>query len=142
MAVKFDNEQQAEPQLTSLIDCVFLLLIFFLVSSQMKRLEKKLDIRLPEASVAKAFKMTPDLIRVSVSERGDLYVNTRPVGPGTLLAELRKAKQETTERRVIVEGDVFTPFRSIVQVLDACQAEGLSVAGIHTAGEIRNAKKP
>ena len=90
MAVKFDNEQQAEPQLTSLIDCVFLLLIFFLVSSQMKRLEKKLDIRLPEASVAKAFKMTPDLIRVSVSERGDLYVNTRPVGPGTLLAELRK----------------------------------------------------
>ena len=137
MAVKFDNEQQAEPQLTSLIDCVFLLLIFFLVSSQMKRLEKKLDIRLPEASVAKAFKMTPDLIRVSVSERGDLYVNTRPVGPGTLLAELRKAKQETTERRVIVEGDVFTPFRSIVQVLDACKQENLTVVGIHTADGLK-----
>ena len=142
MAFKRTTKVNSEMSMSSMTDLVFLLLIFFLVSSQMKRLEKKLDIRLPEASVAKAFKMTPDLIRVSVSERGDLYVNTRPVGPGTLLAELRKAKQETAERRVIVEGDVFTPFRSIVQVLDACQAEGLSVAGIHTAGEIRNAKKP
>ena len=37
------------------------------------------------------------------------------------------------DRKVIVDGDIYAPFRAVVQVLDACRQEQLSVSGIHTA---------
>ena len=133
MAVKFDTEQQAEPQLTSLIDCVFLLLIFFLVSSQLKKVEKRLEVDLPRAHVVKTYKETPDIISVGVNARGNLFVNARAVGSGGLLDALREAKAAAPGRRVVIDGDVHAPFRAVVQALDACAMQGLEVAGIHTA---------
>ena len=43
--------------------------------------------------------------------------------------------------RIRINGDVFAPFRSIVQVLDACQGEGLTVVGINTAVDIKSQKQ-
>ena len=51
MAIKQEEEASVEVQLTPLIDCVFLLLIFFLVSSQLKKVEKRLEVDLPRAHV-------------------------------------------------------------------------------------------
>ena len=82
MAIRQEDDASVEVQLTPLIDCVFLLLIFFLVSSQLKKVEKRLDVKLPDAQVVKTYKATPDIISVGVTARGSLYVNARPVGPG------------------------------------------------------------
>ena len=136
MAIRQEEETPIEMQLTPLIDCVFLLLIFFLVSSQLKKVEKKIDLHLPQAHVVKSFKQTPEMVTVSVSARGDLFVNGRAVGPGGLLEALRKAKEDSPESRVILDGDVFAPFRSIVEALDACALAGLEVTGIHTAEHV------
>ena len=70
MAIKHEEEPAVEVQLTPLIDCVFLLLIFFLVSSQLKKVEKRLDVKLPDAQVVKTYKATPDVISVGVSAPG------------------------------------------------------------------------
>ena len=137
MAIKHEEDAPVEVQLTPLIDCVFLLLIFFLVSSQLKKVEKRLDVKLPDAQVVKTYKATPDVISVGVSARGALFVNARPVGAGGLLDALRAAKAERPGSRVVLDGDVHAPFRSVVQALDACAMTGLEVAGIHTADEIR-----
>ena len=123
--------------MTSLLDCVFLLLIFFLVSSQLKKVEKELPITLPEANLTHSVKATPDLITVSVDANGQLFVNSKPVGAFGLRSALRDAAKENPERRIRINGDVFAPFRSIVQVLDTCQGEGLTVVGIHTATDIK-----
>ena len=91
MAIRQEAEEPLEIQLTSLIDCVFLLLIFFLVSSQMKKIEKELPIELPVANATREVKAPPDLVTVSVlaPRTGDLaesllYVNGVPVGPDGL----------------------------------------------------------
>ncbi len=133
MAIKHEEEPSVEVQLTPLIDCVFLLLIFFLVSSQLKKLEKRLEVELPRANLVKTYKQTPDIISVGVNSRGNLFVNARAVGSGGLLDALREAKAAAPGRRVVVDGDVHAPFRAVVQVLDACAMQGLEVAGIHTA---------
>ena len=133
MAIKHEEEPSVEVQLTPLIDCVFLLLIFFLVSSQLKKLEKRLEVELPRAHLVKTYKQTPDIISVGVNSRGNLFVNARAVGSGGLLDALREAKAAAPGRRVVVDGDVHAPFRAVVQVLDACAMQGLEVAGIHTA---------
>ncbi len=137
MAIRFDEEEHVEVQMTSLLDCVFLLLIFFLVSSQLKKVEKELPITLPEANLTHSVKATPDLITVSVDANGQLFVNSKPVGASGLRSALRDAAKENPDRRIRVNGDVFAPFRSIVQVLDTCQGEGLTVVGIHTATDIK-----
>ena len=133
MAVKYEEEGQPEVQLTSMMDCIFLMLIFFLVSSQLKKIEKEVPIELPVSNVAKDVKSTPDLTTVSVTAKGDLYVNSKPVGGAGLRSALQEAKLNNPDRRIRINGDIFAPFRSIVQVLDTCQQEGLTVVGIHTA---------
>ena len=76
MAVKYEEEEKPEVQLTSMMDCIFLMLIFFLVSSQLKKIEKEVPLELPVSNVARDVKATPDLITVSVDSKGDLYVNS------------------------------------------------------------------
>lgn len=137
MAVRYEDEEKPEVQLTSMMDCIFLMLIFFLVSSQLKKIEREIPLELPVADVAREVKAAPDLVTVTVDSRGDLYVNSAPVGPAGLRAALRAAAAENPDRRIRVDGDVFAPFRSIVQVLDACQQERLTVVGIHTADGLR-----
>jgi biopolymer transport protein ExbD len=151
MAIKQEPEEPLDIQLTSLIDCVFLLLIFFLVSSQMKKIEKELPIELPKANATHEVKAAPDLVTVSVlaPRTADLsepvfYVNGVPVGSEGLRASLRKAAEEKPGRRIRINGDINAPFRLIVQVLDTCQGEGLTVVGINTAlglDTLRNQQK-
>ena len=137
MAVKYDDDEKPEIQMTSMMDCIFLMLIFFLVSSQLKKVEKELPIELPRANTTRDVKSTPDLITVSVNAKGELFVNSKPVGDAGLKNALANAAKENPDRRIRINGDVFAPFRSIVQVLDTCQGEGLTVVGIHTATDIR-----
>ena len=137
MAVKYEEDEHIEIQMTSMMDCIFLMLIFFLVSSQLKKVEKELPIELPRANTTRDVKSTPDLITVSVNAKGELFVNSKPVGDAGLKNALANAAKENPDRRIRINGDVFAPFRSIVQVLDTCQGEGLTVVGIHTATDIR-----
>ena len=141
MAVKYEEDEKPEVSLTSMMDCIFLMLIFFLVSSQLKKVEKEIPMELPTATVAKDVKATPDLITVQVNSKGEMFVNSKSVGGAGLRAALTAAKQENPDRRIRLDGDVYAPFRAIVQVLDTCQQEGLTVVGIHTADGIEKLKK-
>ena len=141
MAVKYEEDEKPEVSLTSMMDCIFLMLIFFLVSSQLKKVEKEIPMELPTATVAKDVKATPDLITVQVNSKGELFVNSKSVGGAGLRSALTAAKQENPDRRIRLDGDVYAPFRAIVQVLDTCQQEGLTVVGIHTADGIEKLRK-
>ena len=141
MAVKYEEDEKPEVSLTSMMDCIFLMLIFFLVSSQLKKVEKEIPMELPTATVAKDVKATPDLITVQVNSKGEMFVNSKSVGGAGLRSALTAAKQENPDRRIRLDGDVYAPFRAIVQVLDTCQQEGLTVVGIHTADGIEKLKK-
>lgn len=133
MAVKYEDDDKPEVQLTSMMDCIFLMLIFFLVSSQLKKIEQELPIDLPVADAVASVKAVPDLITVGVTAKGEHYVNGKPVGPGGLRNALSRAAEENPDRRIRLDGDVFAPFRAVVQVFDVCQDQGLCVVGIHTA---------
>ena len=72
MAVKYDDDEKPEIQMTSMMDCIFLMLIFFLVSSQLKKIEREVPLTLPESDVAVSVGTEPDLLKVSVTEKGEL----------------------------------------------------------------------
>ena len=79
MAAKYDEDEKPQVQLTSMMDCIFLMLIFFLVSSQLKKIEKEIPLELPVADATQDVKATPDLVTVSVDAKGDLYVNSKEI---------------------------------------------------------------
>ena len=121
--------------LTPLIDVVFLLLIFFMVSTTFIR-ETQLRIDLPEAS-GQPTEQEPDTIEITVDARGDYSVDDRLLLRSdleTLLRALEEVVEGRTrkEQRVIITADANASHQSVVRAMDAAGKVGLSRISITT----------
>ena len=128
MRISPRRPEEPEVSLTALIDVVFLLLIFFMVSTTFQR-ETELGIELPEAS-ATAEPTRKDYLEVSVDAKGRYYVDGRPLvntQTETLVQALRERAEELGgDPPVVVTGDRNGPYQAIMAILDAAQRIGLS----------------
>lgn len=121
--------------ITPLIDVVFLLLIFFMVSTTFIR-ETQLRIDLPEATGEPA-EREPDALEITVDARGDYSVNDRLLLRSdieTLMRALREAVEgrELDRQRVIITADGNASHQSVVTAMDAVGKVGLSRLSITT----------
>src|SRR5689334_16657511 len=92
MPVKIDKGNALETlNLTSLMDVVFLLLIFFLVATRFSEEERELDVVLPKASEAKPLILKPTELVVNVTARGEYYVSGKVVNEVGLEQALRQS---------------------------------------------------
>jgi len=113
--------------MSPLIDCVFQLLIFFMLSSSM--LTPMIQLTLPRA--ASGAPADPNQIIVTVNEAGTIFVNTQPVAPEQLQAELTPLLARAAQKVVTFRGDEKTHFQHFVRVLDAARAAG--AVNVHIA---------
>ena len=111
---------------TPLIDVVFLLLIFFMVSTTFKH-NSKINIVLPE-STEELSEARPDAIRIGIDVQGNVYVNDKPL----LNAQMSTIKNAVSEAAVgldepplIISADANTSHQSVVRVMDAARQLGL-----------------
>ncbi|HKJ23634.1 MAG TPA: biopolymer transporter ExbD [Myxococcota bacterium] len=118
--------------LTSLIDVVFLLLIFFMVATTFLDPEREIGIELPEASSAELRAESPDEIVINVSREGRLTVGGRVVDRAGLEAELLRAARSDPHTPVTIRGDRLAHHEEIVGVMDACGSAGLSNLAVGT----------
>lgn len=112
--------------LTPLIDVVFLLLIFFLVTSEFEEEERRLDIVLPSATSAVPMVSKPREIVVDIDASGAIYLSGQP----TELSELNRLMQiavasNPTNQSVVIRADRATPFQPVVSVMDLCNKTGI-----------------
>lgn len=137
MRIDLGEEDRVEIEFAPLIDCVFLLLIFFLVATSFKRETGRalqdLPIELPTstASLDRTGAVPPPLV-IGVGRDGQIYWQGEPVSTGQLHAHLRQEAQGDRDRRIRIDGDRLTPYQNIVHVLDLCQFEGFTNIGMHT----------
>ena len=111
--------------LTPLIDVVFLLLIFFMVSTTFNR-DSELSIELPAAS-ADAQQQQIDSIEVAIDAKGRFYVNGRQLlntQAKTLRQALQAAAGESDSPPIIINADAMTPHQAVVQIMDAARELG------------------
>jgi biopolymer transport protein ExbD len=130
-----EDDGAAEVQMAPLIDCVFLLLIFFLVATTLKKIEKELPLQLPDSAAAVKRRVEENLLIIGVDESGKLYLGAEAVSLDMLHRRLREAAARNPSQRVRVDGDRMTRFQDVVHILDLCQFEGLRNVGIHTRKE-------
>jgi biopolymer transport protein ExbD len=120
MRLEDDADEGIGIDLTPMIDCVFLLLIFFLAATTFASEEVALDLRLPQAKSGQQGKGERPLV-VNVLADGKLHVDGREVSMQALQQKLRAAGERNAEQAVLVRGDQQAQFGIGVQVLDACR---------------------
>lgn len=127
------SAESVEVNLTPLIDIVFLLLIFFMVSTTFDR-NAKLKVQLPEAN-AKVQQRTEDMIVLSIDAKGKYYINDRQVVNtqlDTLKAALKKTVVNNPNATLLLRADGRTPHQSVVRAMDAAAQVGLTRLSIAT----------
>ena len=126
--MRFRNRPREEPEviITPLIDIVFLLLIFFMVSTTFQR-DSALSIALPEAST-EATSVTERPIEVSVDVQGRYYVNGVQLvnrSSDTLRLALKHAAEGRDAPQVIINADAKATVQAMITVMDAARQLGL-----------------
>ncbi len=128
-----EGDNDTELQMAPLIDCVFLLLIFFLVATTLKEQKLELPLDLPDAVSAQIVPQDESPFIVSIDKAGGLYLGAEPVTTDALHRSVRQVAQENPARRIRIDFDKQTPAQALVQVLDLVNFEGLENVGIHIA---------
>ena len=126
--MNFRQTPQEEPQLnlTPLIDVVFLLLIFFMVSTTFNK-ESEISIQLPEAS-GQPLKSDKMVIEIEIDSQGQYYVNQQRVKNNkviTLKRAIRLVQGKEKNPQLIISSDRNTPWQAMVTVMDAARQLGL-----------------
>jgi biopolymer transport protein ExbD len=106
-----------------LIDVLMVLIIFFLVTMQFRDL-RALNVKLPKIDTAGSNLISNELI-VSISKKGEFYVNAKEVGIKKL-AQLLKATSTLPKKPIIlVVADEDVPLKHVTKVVDLCRENGL-----------------
>ncbi len=136
--MKFERQlnEEVSVNLTPLIDVVFLLLIFFMVTTTFTR-DTNLLINLPEAS-GELMDVSPEQIEVMVAQNGSYAVNGRGLVNtqlSTLMDAIEAMSGGDRSLPVIITADANTSYQSVVTVMDAIAQLGFSQLNIATSQE-------
>lgn len=120
MRFRRSRREEVQVNLTPLIDVVFLLLIFFMVSTTFTR-ETQLEIDLPESSSEQAAAEGPSL-EIMVDGQGRYAVNDQPLlrhDSDTLKQALAELAGNRRDQTVVITGDAQAPHQAMIYALDA-----------------------
>ena len=109
-------EDDLRVELTSMTDIVFLLLIFFMVSTTFVDFNRRLDIQLPESKAAEVLQEVQQHV-VEIGPEGALHLDGQPVRLETLGQRLLQSQGQARQRSVIIKADKRLPYGQVVTVL-------------------------
>ena len=120
MPLKTSGIEEPSLNLTSMIDVVFLLIIFFLVGSRFSEDERQFDVKLPSVADAQPLTSPPDEIVVNVFQDGRIVVNEQPRTLAELEQDLIGARSRYADQAVLIRGEGEGRYQGIIDVLVAC----------------------
>jgi biopolymer transport protein ExbD len=130
MPLKTTQDELPAMNLTSMVDVLLLMLIFFMVGTQFVDDERNIDLQVPEVSEAGALSSAPEKRVVNVDRAGRITLERNEVTLDELTRRLAAARGEYSELGVIVRGDGAVDLQSVANVLSACREAGISDMGI------------
>lgn len=116
MRFRQEGEEDYSLQLTPLVDVIFLLLIFFMVSTAFIDFTRRLDIQLPEAKAAQVMeKVKSFVIEMGVDKK--ILLNGENVTMESLEVKLKKRMKTATRASAIIKADKRLPYGNVVKVM-------------------------
>lgn len=135
MKFNLNQEDRADVSITPLIDVVFLLLIFFMVTTTFD-VNTSLRIDLPEADTAVKMQERKHL-EVVIDRHGQYYMDGKSLldkNSRTLRIALDKVIEKYKAEKIIIRADAQAPHQSVVSVMDTAGKLGVSQISIATTG--------
>jgi len=134
--VNLQTQRREEPDvnLTSLIDVVLLLLVFFMVSTSFVK-EAELKVDLPQASERPPSELPAERLEITVTATGEYRVNDRELvnsRPDTLRAAIEKTVGDKRDIAVIIRADASATHQSVVSAMDVLGRLGFQRLSIAT----------
>lgn len=133
--MKFRKKRNEEMgvDMSPLIDMVFILLIFFMVSSTFVK-DMKLDLTRPGASSAQ--KASSKVARVYIDKAGETYIDGQSVKVWAIQGKLRDMLRTSTEKTVLVITDESVAVEKLIEVVDQCKMAGANDVAVATEKEV------
>ncbi|MET0534527.1 MAG: biopolymer transporter ExbD [Steroidobacter sp.] len=135
------QHEEPEMNLTSLIDVVLLLLIFFMVSTTFVE-DSRIKLQLPQASTEPAAEQKKDPIEVAVTAGGEYRVNGQVLintSPSTLSAAVSKIAGARRDLPITLRADARATHQSVVTAMDVLGRLGFKAISIATVNDPTNA---
>ena len=111
--------------LTPMLDVVFIMLIFFIVTASFVK-EAGIDVNRPDAQTAE--KKQQGNILIAIAENGQIWVDGRQVDPRSLRANIERLHAENPQGTVVVQADKNSKNGLLVEVMDAARLVGVDVS--------------
>ncbi len=122
LASLLQEEEQEEINLTPMLDVVFIMLIFFIVTASFVK-EAGIDVNRPEA--ATAVKKERASILIAISDKGEIWINKRRVDVRAIQANVERLKAENPQGSVVIQADKKSTTDTLIKVMDASRAAGV-----------------
>ena len=113
-------KQRPSIQMTSMIDIMFINLLFFMALFVYFHFESELNISVPKATASVESNFVPEDIIVNITKEGTIIVNQKTLRPDGLAALLNKTTKLYPGQSVIVRADQKAYHESVIRVLDLC----------------------
>lgn len=126
-------EEKPSIMIVPMIDIIFFLLVFFMLSMLTMVSQKNIALQLPAATVAKVD--TTKTLPVSVDKNGAIYFEREKISLPDLQSRLISAKKKSEKITVVLRGDVDSSYGDVVTVMDAILHAGIDRISIATESQ-------
>ena len=130
--IRRKRENKGDIDISPLIDVVFILLIFFMVTTTFIK-DAQIDIERPSAQ--SGTKASTKALRIYVDRAGSVYIDESPVKAWMIQSRVRDYLRESTESTVLVVTDRRVEAEKLIDVVDQCRLAGAMDVGVVTDAE-------
>ena len=123
------ESDETEIDITPMLDVVFIMLIFFIVTASFVK-ESGIEVNRPEASTSQAKPRAS--ILVAINDLGEIWINKRKVEEGQVRANIERLHAENPQGSVVVQADEEAKTKVLVAVMDAAREAGVRDVSLAT----------
>lgn len=116
------DEEESNIDMTPMLDVVFIMLIFFIVTASFVK-EAGIDVNRPDA--ATAVKKDRANILVAISDKGEIWINKRRIDKRAVQANIERLHAENPQGTVVIQADKKATTEILIAVMDASRAAGV-----------------
>ena len=117
----YRDEEENEINITPMLDVVFIMLIFFIVTASFIK-EAGIDVNRPDAQTAVAQEKANILI--AITENGEIWIDRRRVDPRAVRANIERLHAENPQGTVVIQADKKAVTEVLIDVMDSSRQAG------------------
>ena len=136
----FSNELDQDNDLTinilPMIDVLFAVLLFFVLSSLILTRNRTVTIERPKSSMSVA--MDKEAIIVSLNQKGELFINSKKTQESSLINDLKSLKDENQTKQLLIDADRTSQYGDVFRIIEQAKSADFESIGLVTDRQANN----